>query len=80
MEVMRDRADNCVIICSIEIRPPMGVHTGDSSLSRRFKTLTTRNFNHARPELRRDPSVGVETGGVEHPVRLNPDKRPHGHH
>ncbi|HAM70076.1 MAG TPA: carbamoyl-phosphate synthase large subunit [Verrucomicrobiales bacterium] len=64
MEVMRDRADNCVIICSIENFDPMGVHTGDSITVAPIQTLTDKEY-----QLMRDASfaviraVGVETGG-----------------
>ena len=64
MEVMRDRADNCVIICSIENLDPMGVHTGDSITVAPIQTLTDREY-----QVMRDASfavireIGVETGG-----------------
>ena len=64
MEVMRDRADNCVIICSIENFDPMGVHTGDSITVAPIQTLTDKEY-----QIMRDASfaviraVGVETGG-----------------
>jgi len=64
MEVMRDRADNCVVICSIENLDPMGVHTGDSITDAPFQTLTDREY-----QILRDASfavireIGVETGG-----------------
>ncbi len=64
MEVMRDHADNCVIICSIENVDPMGVHTGDSITVAPIQTLTDREF-----QVMRDASfaiireIGVETGG-----------------
>jgi carbamoyl-phosphate synthase large subunit len=64
MEVMRDRADNCVIICSIENFDPMGVHTGDSITVAPIQTLTDKEY-----QIMRDQSfaviraVGVETGG-----------------
>jgi carbamoyl-phosphate synthase large subunit len=64
MEVMRDRNDNCVIICSIENLDPMGVHTGDSITVAPAQTLTDREY-----QLMRDASfavireIGVETGG-----------------
>ena len=64
MEVMRDRADNCVIICSIENFDPMGVHTGDSITVAPAQTLTDREY-----QIMRDASfavireIGVETGG-----------------
>ncbi len=64
MEVMRDRADNCVVICSIENLDPMGVHTGDSITVAPIQTLTDREY-----QIMRDASfavireLGVETGG-----------------
>ena len=64
MEVMRDRQDNCVVICSIENFDPMGVHTGDSITVAPIQTLTDKEF-----QIMRDASfavireVGVETGG-----------------
>ena len=64
MEVMRDRVDNCVIVCSIENFDPMGVHTGDSITVAPTQTLTDKEY-----QIMRDASlavireVGVETGG-----------------
>ena len=64
MEVMRDRADNCVVICSIENIDPMGVHTGDSITVAPIQTLSDREY-----QIMRDASfavireIGVETGG-----------------
>jgi carbamoyl-phosphate synthase large subunit len=64
MEVMRDHADNCVIICSIENLDPMGVHTGDSITVAPIQTLSDREY-----QIMRDASfavireIGVETGG-----------------
>ncbi len=64
MEVMRDRADNCVVICSIENFDPMGVHTGDSITVAPIQTLTDKEY-----QAMRDASfaviraIGVETGG-----------------
>ncbi len=64
LEVMRDRADNCVIICSIENVDPMGVHTGDSITVAPQQTLTDVEYQQMRDSaiacIRR---VGVETGG-----------------
>ena len=74
MEVMRDRNDNCVIICSIENFDPMGVHTGDSITVAPIQTLTDKEF-----QLMRDASfaviraVGVETGGSNIQFAVNPD-------
>jgi carbamoyl-phosphate synthase large subunit len=74
MEVMRDTADNCVIICSIENFDPMGVHTGDSITVAPIQTLTDKEF-----QIMRDQSfaviraVGVETGGSNIQFGVNPD-------
>ena len=76
MEVMRDKADNCVIICSIENFDPMGVHTGDSITVAPIQTLTDKEY-----QIMRDASfavireIGVETGGSQHPVRRQPGQR-----
>src|SRR3989442_4888297 len=73
MEVMRDKADNCVIICSIENFDPMGVHTGDSITVAPIQTLTDKEF-----QIMRDASfaviraVGVETGGSNPLFAVNP--------
>ncbi len=74
MEVMRDKADNCVIICSIENFDPMGVHTGDSITVAPIQTLTDKEF-----QIMRDQSfaviraVGVETGGSNIQFGVNPE-------
>ena len=74
MEVMRDRADNCVIICSIENLDPMGVHTGDSITVAPIQTLTDREY-----QIMRDFSfacireIGVETGGSNIQFAVHPD-------
>src|ERR1022692_3275060 len=74
MEVMRDKADNCVIICSIENFDPMGVHTGDSITVAPIQTLTDKEF-----QIMRDQSfaviraVGVETGGSNIQFGVSPD-------
>ena len=73
MEVMRDRSDNCVVICSIENLDPMGVHTGDSITVAPIQTLTDKEF-----QLMRDASfavirqIGVETGGSNIQFAVNP--------
>src|SRR4030088_3011883 len=73
MEVMRDCADNCVVICSIENFDPMGVHTGDSITVAPAQTLSDREF-----QLMRDASfavireIGVETGGSNIQFAVNP--------
>ncbi|HEX3987973.1 MAG TPA: carbamoyl-phosphate synthase large subunit [Verrucomicrobiae bacterium] len=74
MEVMRDKADNCVIICSIENFDPMGVHTGDSITVAPIQTLSDKEY-----QIMRDASfaviraVGVETGGSNIQFGVNPD-------
>jgi len=74
MEVMRDRADNCVIICSIENVDPMGVHTGDSITVAPIQTLTDREY-----QMMRDASfavireIGVETGGSNIQFAIEPN-------
>jgi carbamoyl-phosphate synthase large subunit len=73
LEVMRDRADNCVIICSIENVDPMGVHTGDSITVAPAQTLSDVEYQKMRDAafacLRR---VGVETGGSNVQFALDP--------
>jgi carbamoyl-phosphate synthase large subunit len=74
MEVMRDRADNCVVVCAIENLDPMGVHTGDSITVAPTQTLTDREY-----QLMRDASflvireIGVETGGSNIQFAVNPE-------
>ena len=74
MEVMRDRADNCVVVCSIENLDPMGVHTGDSITVAPAQTLTDREY-----QAMRDASfavireIGVETGGSNIQFAVNPE-------
>ena len=74
LEVMRDRNDNCVIVCSIENFDPMGVHTGDSITVAPAQTLTDVEYQKMRDAafacLRR---VGVETGGSNVQFALNPE-------
>ncbi len=74
LEVMRDKADNVVIICSIENLDPMGVHTGDSITVAPAMTLTDREYQHMRDVgieiIRR---VGVDTGGCNIQFAINPD-------
>ena len=73
MEVMRDKNDNCIIICSIENFDPMGVHTGDSITVAPAQTLTDKEY-----QVMRDASlailreVGVETGGANVQFGINP--------
>ncbi len=74
MEVMRDKADNCVIVCSIENLDPMGVHTGDSITVAPIQTLTDKEY-----QAMRDASfavireIGVETGGSNIQFCVHPE-------
>ena len=74
MEVVRDRADNCIIICSIENVDPMGVHTGDSITVAPAQTLTDKEYQRMREAsiavLRK---IGVETGGSNVQFAVNPE-------
>ena len=73
LEVMRDRADNVVIVCSIENFDPMGVHTGDSITVAPAMTLTDREFQRMRDiALGVIRAVGVETGGCNIQFAVNP--------
>jgi len=73
MEVVRDRADNCIIVCSIENLDPMGIHTGDSITVAPAQTLTDKEF-----QLLRNASIailreiGVDTGGSNVQFAINP--------
>ncbi|MDO6460804.1 carbamoyl-phosphate synthase large subunit [Granulosicoccaceae sp. 1_MG-2023] len=73
MEVVRDRADNCIIVCSIENLDPMGVHTGDSITVAPAQTLTDKEYqimrNASLAVLRK---IGVETGGSNVQFAINP--------
>jgi len=74
LEVMRDRNDNCVIICSIENLDPMGVHTGDSITVAPAQTLTDREYQKLRDaSLAIIREIGVETGGSNIQFAVNPD-------
>ena len=74
MEVVRDRKDNCIIVCSIENLDPMGIHTGDSITVVPAQTLTDKEY-----QIMRDASIavlreiGVETGGSNVQFAVNPD-------
>jgi len=74
MEVVRDRADNCIIVCSIENVDPMGVHTGDSVTVAPALTLTDKEY-----QILRDASIaclrkiGVDTGGSNVQFAVNPE-------
>ena len=73
LEVMRDRVDNVVIVCSIENLDPMGVHTGDSITVAPAQTLTDREYQHMRnAAMRIIRKVGVETGGSNIQFAVNP--------
>ncbi len=74
MEVVRDRKDNCIIVCSIENLDPMGIHTGDSITVAPIQTLTDKEY-----QIMRDASIavlreiGVDTGGSNVQFAINPD-------
>jgi len=75
LEVMRDRADNCVVVCSIENFDPMGVHTGDSITVAPAQTLSDVEYQHMRDAafacIRR---IGVETGGSNIQFAVDPEQ------
>ncbi len=74
MEVMRDKNDNVVIICSIENIDPMGVHTGDSITVAPIQTLTDKEYQRMRDaSIAVIRAVGVETGGSNIQFAINPD-------
>jgi carbamoyl-phosphate synthase large subunit len=74
MEVVRDKADNCIIICSIENLDPMGVHTGDSITVAPAQTLTDKEYQIMRnASLAVLREVGVDTGGSNVQFAINPD-------
>jgi carbamoyl-phosphate synthase large subunit len=74
LEVMRDRADNVVIVCSIENVDPMGVHTGDSVTVAPQQTLTDRLYQQLRDQaIAVIRAVGVETGGSNVQFAVNPE-------
>ena len=73
LEVMRDRQDNAIVVCSIENLDPMGVHTGDSITVAPAQTLTDREYQSMRTDaLRLVRRVGVETGGCNVQFAVNP--------
>ncbi|MFQ5949400.1 MAG: carbamoyl-phosphate synthase large subunit, partial [Nitrospiria bacterium] len=73
LEVMRDRHDNVVIVCSIENLDPMGIHTGDSVTVSPVQTLTDREYQRMRDAaIRIIRGVGVDTGGSNIQFALNP--------
>ncbi|SMF00637.1 carbamoyl-phosphate synthase large subunit [Alteromonadaceae bacterium Bs31] len=74
MEVVRDKNDNCIIICSIENFDPMGVHTGDSITVAPAQTLTDKEYQIMRnASLAVLREIGVETGGSNVQFAVNPD-------
>ena len=74
MEVMRDRAGNAVIVCSIENMDPMGVHTGDSITVAPIQTLTDREYQAMRDDsIRVLEKIGIETGGSNVQWAVNPN-------
>jgi carbamoyl-phosphate synthase large subunit len=74
LEVMRDRADNVVVVCSIENLDPMGVHTGDSITVAPAMTLTDREYQRLRDiAIGVIRKVGVDTGGCNIQFAVNPD-------
>lgn len=74
MEVVRDKNDNCIIICSIENLDPMGVHTGDSVTIAPAQTLTDKEYQIMRnASLAVLREIGVETGGSNVQFAINPD-------
>src|SRR5437763_15439014 len=74
LEVMRDKADNVVIVCSIENLDPMGVHTGDSITVAPAQTLTDKEYQRMRDAaIRIIREIGVETGGSNIQFAIDPD-------
>ncbi|MES2040558.1 MAG: carbamoyl-phosphate synthase large subunit, partial [Pseudomonadota bacterium] len=73
MEVVRDKADNCIIVCSIENLDPMGVHTGDSITVAPAQTLTDKEYQIMRnASLAVLREIGVDTGGSNVQFSINP--------
>src|SRR3546814_4583173 len=73
MEVVRDSADNCIIICSIENLDPMGVHTGDSITVAPAQTLTDKEYQIMRnASIAVLSEIGVDTGGSNVQFAVNP--------
>ncbi len=74
MEVVRDRKDNCIIVCSIENIDPMGVHTGDSITVAPAQTLTDKEYQYLRDaSLAVLRKIGVDTGGSNVQFAVNPE-------
>src|SRR5687767_8022856 len=73
MEVVRDKKDNCIIVCSIENLDPMGVHTGDSITVAPAQTLTDREYQAMRDaSIRCIREIGVDTGGSNIQFAVDP--------
>jgi carbamoyl-phosphate synthase large subunit len=74
MEVVRDKNDNCIIVCTIENLDPMGIHTGDSITVAPAQTLTDKEFQRMRDAaIRVLRAVGVDTGGSNVQFAVNPE-------
>lgn len=74
MEVVRDKNDNCIIVCTIENMDPMGVHTGDSITVAPAQTLTDKEYQRMRDAaIKVLRAVGVETGGSNVQFAINPE-------
>ncbi|EHL29826.1 hypothetical protein LDG_8118 [Legionella drancourtii LLAP12] len=74
MEVVRDRNDNCIIVCTIENLDPMGVHTGDSITVAPAQTLTDKEYQRMRDAaIKVLRAVGVDTGGSNVQFAINPE-------
>ena len=72
LELIRDRKDNVVVVCSIENLDPMGVHTGDSVTVAPQMTLSDEAYQELRRRGGRDPRRRGRDRGLEHPVRTPP--------
>src|SRR4029079_10560496 len=73
LEVVRDKKDNVIIVCSIENFDPMGVHTGDSITVAPAQTLTDREYQNLRNQsIKIIRAIGVETGGSNIQFSVNP--------
>src|SRR5204863_9721282 len=73
MEVVRDKHDNCIIVCSIENLDPMGVHTGDSITVAPAQTLTDKEYQIMRnASIACLREIGVDTGGSNAQFAVNP--------
>jgi carbamoyl-phosphate synthase large subunit len=77
MEVVRDKADNCIIICSIENLDPMGVHTGDSITVAPAQTLTDKEYQHAQRQHRVPARDRRGHRRLQRAVLGQPQERPH---